>query len=118
MTYRFERAVRVDRDIEAIFDFLTQSYIAFGERKSEALNHAAARIEGIEDAMEASAKTPHIGTLRPDLRPDVRTVSQDRAIFYFETDDVACRVRILAVFFGGQDHRRAMLKRLLGLDSD
>ena len=118
MRYKVERAVSVDRDLEAIFDFLTHSYIAFGESKSEALDHAAARIEAIQDAMETLGKTPHIGTLRPDLPPGFRAVSQDRTIFYFETDDEAQRVRILAVFFGGQDHRRAMLKRLLGTDSD
>ena len=118
MSYKVERAVSVDRDLEAIFDFLTQSYIAFGESKSEAIDHAAARIEGIQDAMEALAKTPHIGTLRPDLLPGVRAVAQDRAIFDFETDDAARRVLILAIFFGGQDHRRTMLKRLLGPDSD
>ncbi len=42
------------------------------------------------------------GTLRPE-----------RAIFYFDADDDRRMVRVLAVFFGGQDHRRGMLTRLL-----
>lgn len=37
----------------------------------------------------------------------------DRAIFWFDLDEAERVVRILAVFFGGQDHIRHMLRRLL-----
>jgi toxin ParE1/3/4 len=40
-------------------------------------------------------------------------VTKQRAVFYFDVDDDQRLVRILAVFFGGQDHQRAMLRRLL-----
>ena len=43
--------------------------------------------------------------------PGLRTVTKDRAIFYFLVDE---EVRVLAVFFGGQAHQRAMLRRVLG----
>jgi len=37
----------------------------------------------------------------------------DRAIYWFDVDEAARKVRILAIFFGGQDHVRHMLVRLL-----
>jgi len=37
----------------------------------------------------------------------------DGAIYWFITDEVALQVRVLAMFFGGQDHQRHMLVRLL-----
>lgn len=64
--------------------------------------------------MEALGSAPHQGTLRPDLRPGIRNATRERAVFYFEADDAARIVRVLAVFFGGQDHQRAMLLRLAG----
>ena len=57
-------------------------------------------------------KSPHQGTLRTKMVPGLRSVTKDRAIFYFTVDDEARLVRVLAVFFGGQDHQREMLKRL------
>ncbi|MBY0563268.1 MAG: hypothetical protein K2P58_03695 [Hyphomonadaceae bacterium] len=59
------------------------------------------------------AKRPHQGTLLPNLLPNLRCVTKDHAIFYFTVDDEARIVRVLAIFFGGQDHQRHMLKRLL-----
>jgi toxin ParE1/3/4 len=113
MTYRVERSVDTDRDLEAIFDFLTESYIAFGDSRAEALNRAGKRVEGIESAMMALGKAPHQGTLVEHILPGLRCATKRRAIFYFDVDDEQKRVRVLAIFFGGHDHRRAMLKRLL-----
>jgi plasmid stabilization system protein ParE len=50
--------------------------------------------------------------LREDLRPGLRQVTKHRAVFYFTVDEAAERVRVLAVFFGGQDHLGLMLRRL------
>lgn len=48
--------------------------------------------------------------------PDTLTIGCNsatrRAMFYFDVDDALRLVRVLAVFFGGQDHQRAMLRRL------
>jgi len=38
----------------------------------------------------------------------------DFLVASFIVDEEARVVRVLAVFFGGQDHQRAMLRRLLG----
>ena len=113
MKYALERANNVRNDLAAIFAFLIESYEAFGEDHDRAIERAASRIRGIETDMEALCDLPHRGTVRADISPGLRSVTKDRAIFYFDVDDKRRVVRILAVFFGGQDHQRRMLKRLL-----
>jgi plasmid stabilization system protein ParE len=63
--------------------------------------------------MLSLGEKPHQGTLRPELLPGLRSVTKQRAIFYFIVDEPKRQVRVLAVFFGGQDHQRQMLRRLL-----
>ncbi len=116
MAYNVERAVETDRDLEAIFDFLMQSYLEFGDSRAEAFSRAAKRVESIERAAERLGATPHQGTLREDLLPRLRCVTKRRAVFYFDVDDEQRLVRVLAIFFGSQDHQRAMLIRLIGGD--
>jgi toxin ParE1/3/4 len=113
MRYAVERAAATDRDLAAIFDFLIASYVEFGDDEDTAIERAANRIRGIERAMLALGDAPHQGTLRSDMLPGLRSVTKNRAIFYFEVDDKRRLLRVLAIFFGGQDHRRRMLKRLL-----
>ncbi len=112
MPYRVERSLDTDRDLAAIFDFLLNSYMEFGDERGEALERATARIEAIEAEMFALGDAPHQGTLRPDLLRGLRSVTKQRAIFYFDVDDDLRLVRVLAIFFGGRDHQRAMLQRL------
>lgn len=114
MAYRVERAGDTDRDLEAIFDFLFESFLAFGEDAGDAFEHASRRVLAVEDAMVSLGKTPHQGTLRPELGDGLRNVTKERAVFYFDVDDETAVVRILAVFYGAQDHQRRMLLRLLG----
>jgi plasmid stabilization system protein ParE len=112
--FRVERVSSVGRDLRAILAFLTRSYMQFGEGFSDGKAQAARRVMKIEEAMEALGLLPHQGTLRPRLMPGLRSVTKDRAVFYFTVDDEARVVRVLTVFFGGQDHQREMLKRLRG----
>lgn len=114
MRYRLEREAQVTRDLERIYDFLFESYLSFGHAADSADAEAADRVVAIEDALEGLVEVPHQGTLYPQLMPGLRNVTKDRAIFYFIVDDDAQVVRVLAVFFGGQDHQRLMLRRLLG----
>ena len=66
--------------------------------------------------MQALGRAPFQGTLWPDLLLDLRWVTKNRAILYFQVDEPAAVVRVLAVFFGGQDHRMRMLLRLSNPD--
>lgn len=111
--YAVEFAAEVERDFELIFDFLEESYRGFGERSEDAVAHAAKRIEALRATAVGLGKTPHRGTRHPEMMPNLRHVTIDQAIYWFLVDEDAMTVRILAIFFGGQDHIRRMLARLL-----
>jgi toxin ParE1/3/4 len=110
--YAVERERAVDRDLACIFDFLVESYQTFGEDEVAAIDRAAIRIRKIEAAMQSLGRAPHQGTLMPKLRPRLRSVTKDHAVFYFEVDDSRRTIRVLAVLLSSQDHRRRILKRL------
>ncbi len=112
--YSVEVSPQAVRDLSAIFEHLVESYGGFGDSKTEALTRAGKRTLRIRTQAIALGRQPHQGTLRPNLLPGLRSVTKDRAIFYFEIDEEAERLRVLAIFFGGQDHQRAMLMRLSG----
>ncbi|MEM9963454.1 MAG: type II toxin-antitoxin system RelE/ParE family toxin [Pseudomonadota bacterium] len=109
------RSAECDEDLDIIFEFLMRSYEAVGESVLEAFERAATRLRDIEDDLASLGQVPHQGLLWPEVRPRLRWVTKRRAIFYFEVDDEAKRVNVLAIFFGGQDHRRLALDRVLGL---
>lgn len=81
--------------------------------RAGAFEMAVQRLERIRGAAEGIGRTPYLGTLHDDIAPGLRHVTIDRAIFWFELDEAAKTVRILAVFFGGQDHIGHMFRRLL-----
>lgn len=108
MSFRIEFSDECENDFELIFDHLFRSYVDFGEDAGAAMEHAARRTRGIR-----LATFPVRGTLRNDILPAVRHLTIDRATYWFEVDVEARTVRILAIFFGGQDHIRHMLVRLL-----
>ncbi len=113
-SFKVEVTPQAVRDLETVFDHLVASYQGFGDSEAEALKRAAARVMRIRNSAIALGKAPHQGTLRPDLLSGLRSVTKHRAIFYFVINDDAQKLRVLAVFFGGQDHQSAILKRLMG----
>ena len=112
MAYEIVRSAASDRDLGLILDHLVNSYLALGDPLPDAFERAAQRIRSIEADMHALARAPHQGTLPPELGPGLRHVTKNQAVFYFDIDDNDRLVRILAIFFGGQDHRRHMLMRM------
>lgn len=113
MAYKVVRATEVYRDFEQIFDFLVDSALHFGEPVEDAFLRAEARLNQIESSLERLAELPHQGTLRPHLGAGIRNVTKERAVIYFDTDDAAQILRVLAVFYNGQDHDARILLRLL-----
>jgi len=113
MAFTVEFSAESEHDFELIFDHIFESYVGFGETIEEAVDHAARRILEIRQAAEQLSAFPIRGTAREDVLPGVRYVAIDRAIYWFDVDEAARKVRILAVFFGGQDHVRRMLLRQL-----
>lgn len=112
MVFDVLRTEETDRDLASIFQFLVTSYRALGESLADAAEHAEHRVRRIEHEMMRLGTTPHQGTLLPELLPDLRCVTKDRAIFYFKVHVELRQLQVLAVFFGGQDHGRHILKRL------
>jgi toxin ParE1/3/4 len=109
--YRVERGRQALLDLDQIYDFLFESYLSFGDSRADAVTRVERRMEAITAQMLQLGDVPHQGTLCDDLAPGLRSVTKDRAIFYFSVDEEKRVVRVLAAFFGGQDHQRAMLTR-------
>ena len=114
MVWRTEFASDAECDFDLIFDHLFAAYRSFGEADAEAFDRAVRRLEGIRTAALSIGRAPFRGTLRGDIAPGLQHVTIDRAVFWFDLDESTETVRILAIFFGGQDHVRHMLARLLG----
>lgn len=112
MAFEVVRSLDSDRDLRLILRHLIDSYVNLGDALPDAIERASARARMIETEIDTIALSPHQGTLLPHLRPGLRSVTKNRAVIYFNVDDSARRVRILAIFFGGQDHRQHILKRL------
>ncbi|WP_333815582.1 type II toxin-antitoxin system RelE/ParE family toxin [Tabrizicola sp.] len=106
-------AVDAVADLALIEAHLTEAYRGFGESPAEARQHAEARIEAIITSAERLAAAPFRGTARDDLLPGLRHLALDSAIYWFIPDSDRREIRVLALFFGGQDHQRHMLVRLL-----
>ena len=113
MAFRLEFSVEAERDFGLIFDHLLQSYLGFGESLESAFNHAEVRTLEVRAAAERILTAPHRGERHDDLLPGLRHLAIGRAIYWFDVDDERQTVRVLAVFFGGQDHVRHMLARVL-----
>ena len=114
MAFRLEFSVAAERDFELIFDHLLRSYLDFGESPENALDRAAARIVEIRAAAERILSAPHRGERHDGILPGLRHLAIGRAIYWFDVDEPRGTVRVLAVFFAGQDHVRRMIVRLLG----
>lgn len=111
--WTLDYAAAAERDFELIFDHLLATYIDLGEDPDAALERAARRIRTIRLSIDALANTPHIGTLRPDILPNLRFVRRDHAAVWFMPDTDRQHLLVAAIFFGAQDHIRKMLTRLL-----
>ncbi len=108
-----EFSVEAIRDFEMIFDHLRQAYLDFGDAADVSFNRAIDRVNAIQASALALSKAPHQGTVRDDIIPGLRFVRKEKAVFWFLLDEGRQVVQILAVFYGGQDHIRHMLTRLL-----
>lgn len=114
MAWTVEFADEAERDLGLIVDHLLESYQEFGEGFQEAFARAEARVRMVRRAADRLGAAPHRGERHDALLPGLRHVTMDRAVYWFEVDEPVEQVRVLAVFWGGQDHRRRMLARLLG----
>ncbi len=113
MRFRIEFSAEAERDFALIFDHMFESYRSFGMRMETALDHCEDRIRDIRAGADGLGAALFRGERHDDLLPGLRHLTIDRAIYWFDVDEAEQRFRILAIFFGGQDHVRQMLMRLL-----
>ena len=113
MAFHLEFSAEAERDFGLIFDHLLGSYLDFGESLESSLDHAGARVLEIRTVAERILTAPHRGERHDDILPGLRHLAIGRAIYWYDVDEARRTVRILAVFFGGQDHVRHMMARLL-----
>ena len=113
MAFRLEFSAEAEHDFGLIFDHLLRSYLDFGESLESALDHAAARVLEVRTAAERILTAPHRGERHDDILPGLRHLAIGPAIYWFDVDEAGRTVRVLAVFFGRQDHVRHMMTRLL-----
>ncbi|MCP9808459.1 type II toxin-antitoxin system RelE/ParE family toxin [Cyanobium sp. HWJ4-Hawea] len=106
-------AAEAVNDLLLITEYLNHSYCGFGEPPAEANRHAQVRIEAIITAAERLATAPFRGETHDDLLPGLRHLALDRAVYWSQPHAEQREIQVLAVFFGGQDHQRRMLVRLL-----
>ena len=111
-------AAEAINDLLLITEYLTQAYCGFGEPPAEANRHAQVRIEAIIAAAERLATAPLREESHDDLLPGLRHLALDRAVYWFRPRAEQREIQVLAVFFGGQDHQRRMLVRLLQNSSE
>lgn len=112
--YEVVRSEDCDRDLELVFDYLFATYRDLGEQALDAFERAEQRLLAIEGEINRLGAIPHQGTLAPLIMTGLRHVTKNSAVFYFIVDEAQRRVRVLGVFFGGQDHRAHILKRITG----
>ncbi len=113
MGFHLEFSTAAESDFGLIFDHLLHSYLDFGESLDGALDHAGARVLEIRGNAKRILTAPHRGERHDDILPGLGHLAIGRAIYWFDVDEARQTVRVLAVFFGGQDHIRHMLTRLL-----
>jgi plasmid stabilization system protein ParE len=110
--YSVRRAADVTRDLGLIEQHLVKTYQEFGEDLESAVERAAARIDDALSYLRGFVTHPHRGTEQAKIQPGIRTMTNKNFIFYVEVDDQSSEVRILAIFFGGVDHRQQIMDRL------
>ena len=113
MAYELRFTPQYELDQQDIFEHLVDSYTGFGDDISEAFHQANQRIAQIRADIRKLKRNPKRGTRHDDIRPGLRHITFGKAIVWFDVNEAEHYVRILAVFFGGRDHVRHMLVRML-----
>lgn len=113
MGWTVERSAEVVSDLAAIFDHLLASRLAFGEPPHRAYAGCSTRIDSIDDETDRLVLAPFQGVRDDSISPGLRHVTKEQAIIYFVPDGARQVISVLAVFYGGQDHTRRMLARML-----
>ncbi len=117
MVYEIRFSDQAIKDLDQIADHLAASFLGFGDTVGDAYDKAAKRVLKLTRQMVTLENHPYRGTVASALRSGLRYLSIERAVVYFEVEESAETIHVLSVFFGGQDHQRHMIERLIGRKS-
>ena len=93
--YKIVRHPDVDQDL---FDILNLIANYSGTRI------ALSKLEEIEKTINNLAQTPHVGSLRHEIAPNLRAIPTARkGVVCFVVDDEAFEVRIVAIAYAGRE---------------
>lgn len=113
LAWKIELSRDAQDDLRTVFIHLFNTHHrSFGHDTRQARDLAASRIKGIEGNATRLIAAPHIGTKHIIRGVTLRHVTFDRAVYWFEPDASIETVRIIGIFYGGQDHLGRMLARL------
>jgi toxin ParE1/3/4 len=88
---------------EVFFDYVNITQYIIENTKDRAL--ANRTVDAVRAYIASMSVVPHRGTQRDDLRPGLRIVPfKKRTAIAFEIDEDKEVVKILRVFYGGQDY--------------
>ena len=95
MAYKIIRHPEVERDLINLVDLIAEfAGVAVAERK---LNDVEASLKNLSD-------TPHIGSLRHEIYPNLRAIPvAEKGVISFIVDDDQKEVLILAITYAGAD---------------
>lgn len=99
MTRRVEFSPSAQQQLSDLYHWITD--------RSGFPDRSADYISAIIDFCENLANFPMVGRARDDLRPGLRTIGfRRRVVIAFAVDSMT--VRILGVFYGGQDYEHML----------
>jgi toxin ParE1/3/4 len=110
--WRIELGERAEHDFERLTDHLAESYEAFGQERQHARRRALQRAQQLRLLLHKLRYTPHRGTRHDSLLTGLRSTTFEELAIWFRIEEDAGTVRVLAVFFSGQDQHARMLARL------
>lgn len=93
--YKIIRHPEVEQDLFDILDLIANY---------SGTSVALSKLKEIEKTINDLAVTPHIGSLRDEVAPDLRAIPTARkGVVCFIVDDAAFEVRIVAIAYAGRE---------------
>ncbi len=108
--YNVQLSEESEVDLDRIFDHLLRPMFIWANRSKKPLNTLRSAC-GRFGPISSPSDGPLIKERFPSNRAGPAARHKNRGIIYFDIDDFTQSVRVIAVFFGGQDHDNHILKR-------
>ncbi|CCQ72460.1 type II toxin-antitoxin system RelE/ParE family toxin [Magnetospira sp. QH-2] len=99
-------------DLECIMEHLFRNYVFFGDNPAEAVEKVEARIFELRQFINGLKAFPQKGRRRDDLKKGLRLLpDQRKAAIAYEVVEKTKTVKVLRIFYGGEDYESVMHDR-------